>query len=77
MTFARRLTKSAGHTVHASFILDLSYLAHITPLYLALIILRNFLIKIKIFYIIDHMHMQCNVVIILCCKLLLFNKQIK
>ena len=38
MTFAGRLTKSAGHTVHALFILDPPYFAHITSLCLSLII---------------------------------------
>ena len=38
MTFAGRLTKSAGQTVHASFILEPSYFAHIISLYPLLII---------------------------------------
>ena len=38
MIFAGRPTKMAGHTMRASFILDLPYLAHITSLCLSLII---------------------------------------
>ena len=37
-TFAGRLTKLAGQTVHASFILEPSYFAHIISLYPLLII---------------------------------------
>ena len=38
MTFAGRLAKSARHTVHALFILDLPYLAIRTSLYISIII---------------------------------------